>query len=289
MEIKFVTHDSKCWICRENNSSSSEHKYKRTDLKRKLQSDSDSLLFRNDQTIKVNGPNSPLYKFNRSLCKHCNDTLTQPHDNSYDLFIPYVLNNTEEIANKGELILPININGKEINYKNVLRYFAKHFGCRLHANNMTILSDLNNFILNRYNGLQTLLIRYEIDLDLYYLLEKLSKEEFMYSNLYLGAFYYNHEEKDKSSINYVYTWFTNQWFKIHFLYVDRLYKRLAWFDEYYSKNQIPILIKTNNMKGAWNNLSIDQIIEILTKNKEVPKEEEFDLNAAFQVMTERPF
>lgn len=54
--------------------------------------------FSGDDRHDFRGPNSPLVKFNATLCARCNNTRSQPFDNAWDVFVAHLADHEAEIV-----------------------------------------------------------------------------------------------------------------------------------------------------------------------------------------------
>lgn len=127
---------SKCWIC-DSKADSAEHKFKKSDFVRlwgkgPYKNDNELLHFKEGNQKFIQGPNSKKVKFEKIICHKCNTTLTQPFDRAYAEFIKFVENNTAEIIHK-RMINFQSVYGDDFEEKqrNLFKYYAKCFGCRL--------------------------------------------------------------------------------------------------------------------------------------------------------------
>ncbi len=145
--------DNKCWWC-ESLDLSEEHKYKRTDLQREYFSGSSKqkivLCSLTDVTKRgkaIQGPKSKNVKFKPSLCQNCNNAKSQPFDESYDKLIVFLKDN-ETNTLKIPSIKLADIYGE--NYRQqaqyLTKYFVKHLCCTLTDENISIPSNLIDFL-----------------------------------------------------------------------------------------------------------------------------------------------
>mgnify|MGYP000845164944 CR=1 FL=1 len=123
-----------CWICG-NKADSAEHKYKKTDITRlygRNFTGNEPIYVSNNQAKKPQGPNSSDFKYEKSLCQHCNNEFTQPFDRAYEIFIKWIFGNKDYITSK-RIIDFSKIYGEKFaeSQLNLFRYFAKAFGCEL--------------------------------------------------------------------------------------------------------------------------------------------------------------
>jgi hypothetical protein len=141
----------KCWICGAE-ANSAEHRFKKRDLVRAhgrgpYKDESVLVHFRNGKRTLVHGPESKTVKYNASLCHHCNTTLTQPFDQSYDQFVGWIF------ANEGTVLRRRFVDFEDVyggNWEecqlNLYKYFAKSFGCRLVDAGRSVPNDVVNLL-----------------------------------------------------------------------------------------------------------------------------------------------
>jgi hypothetical protein len=125
-----------CWICGKL-ADSGEHRIKRSDLVRihgngPYKDDKDIVMVKGGKEFKIQGPNSKLLQYNKSLCRLCNGTETQRFDNAYSKFIEFVDNHESAIL-KTRMVNFEDVFGKEYEteQRRLYKYFLKCFGCRL--------------------------------------------------------------------------------------------------------------------------------------------------------------
>lgn len=125
-----------CWICK-SDSNSSEHKIKRKDFirlwgKGSYKGNNAIVHFKEGKTTLIHGPNSKRIKFDKSLCNHCNSSLTQPFDKAYDEFIEWYDLNKDFVYEKRVIDWKL-VYGEDFIDKqtNLFKYFAKCVGCRI--------------------------------------------------------------------------------------------------------------------------------------------------------------
>jgi 5-methylcytosine-specific restriction endonuclease McrA len=93
-------HQRKCWICRAI-ADTGEHKIKKSLLKNLYSvefQEQKMLFYKNKKFRKLQGANSSLIKYSNTLCRHCNNTFTQPYDIAFDTFIKYIQKNRKTIS-----------------------------------------------------------------------------------------------------------------------------------------------------------------------------------------------
>lgn len=125
-----------CWICGAE-ANSAEHRIKKSDLVRAhgrgpYVGEGVLLHFRSGKKTQVQGPSSIAVKYAPSLCHNCNTTYTQPFDLAYDMFVGWVMSNEQLILHRRfvdfEDIFGSNWPNSQ---RDLYKYFAKSFGCRL--------------------------------------------------------------------------------------------------------------------------------------------------------------
>lgn len=80
----------------------------------------------------VRSNRSDPLKFSPSLCQPCNNTRSQPFDRAYDRFIEWVLAHEDDVLRTRRIDLEAVFGSTwPADSLDVLRYFAKHVGCRL--------------------------------------------------------------------------------------------------------------------------------------------------------------
>ena len=131
-----------CWICG-SPADSREHKFKKSDVAHssKTWAPSDQPYFISDGGWRrVQGPDSQLVKFEQKvICQHCNTTRTQPFDRAYECFAAWVNQKGADLMAEDRIDF-VQIYGAQFqdDVLNLLKYFAKHLGCRLAADGYTI-------------------------------------------------------------------------------------------------------------------------------------------------------
>jgi hypothetical protein len=81
---------------------------------------------------RIQGPNSQLVKFGKVLCQACNTTRTQPFDLAYERFADWVNHKGAALMNEAQIdFVEVYGSSFEEGVLNLLKYFAKHLGCRI--------------------------------------------------------------------------------------------------------------------------------------------------------------
>jgi len=144
-----------CWICGAI-ADSKEHKIKKSELKLlyPLINQKSPVYQRTNggKVRRLGGYNSDGFKFDKSICQNCNNSLTQRSDKSWDIFSTYVKNNWEMIHNKDFIDLK-EIFGLQIldNLILVQLYYAKLMGCKIKESKLnygSCLQDLSKSIMD---------------------------------------------------------------------------------------------------------------------------------------------
>lgn len=137
-----------CWICGRTESLSGEHKIKKADLKRHPESVPKYMISADGERQIVQGLNSKLLKFNKSICAQCNNSATQQADRSYDAFRNDESQLVRTTVDKlGSILDPTIEHELDLSYRiDVARYFGKHLGCALAYNEFPIPRRLSRFV-----------------------------------------------------------------------------------------------------------------------------------------------
>jgi hypothetical protein len=95
---------------------------------------------------------SKALKFPKVICINCNNILTKPHDNAFDTFVEFGLNNYNLLLENGtidfELIYGSNWQTQRNNF---YKYIAKHLGCKIVTGDKPFdISELSSFIKNDF-------------------------------------------------------------------------------------------------------------------------------------------
>lgn len=144
-----------CWICKET-ADSAEHRIKKSDIvslhgSGAYKGENTLLMFRDDKEIPIQGPNSKVVKYKKILCGNCNNNFTQPFDKAYEVFVDYILSN-EKLLLKRRFIDFKDIYGDEfeVSQRNLYKYFAKSFGCRLAHEGHPIPRDIPALLFKKH-------------------------------------------------------------------------------------------------------------------------------------------
>jgi hypothetical protein len=144
-----------CWICRENEGNSFEHKFKSSDLKEFfIDAKVGNYLRQGDKNIPLQSHRSKFATHNNPICTFCNNDLTSAHDKSYEKISSHIsLNSIDRMYRNGFIDFK-EIYGENWNteVRNLIKYISKQIGCRLDKKfNHDKLKPLSDFILsNKY-------------------------------------------------------------------------------------------------------------------------------------------
>lgn len=122
-----------CWICKEQEATSREHRSKRSDMKAVL-GDSGEVFMHTDERRNrpVQSIDSKLFKFEPSLCEICNTTRTQPHDRAWEELSASLRRRVPPLKVgsfvRCDGIFPFDTSRK---MKNAHLFFVKWLGCQI--------------------------------------------------------------------------------------------------------------------------------------------------------------
>lgn len=144
-----------CWICRQNPADSAEHRIKASDVRARvpdLSPDTPVFVQRGGATnIAVRGARSRTLKFGQTICRRCNDTLTQPYDRAWQMLTGYLRPRWKQLVAAGrfDLSKPFPGHTREAAL-DVHLYFVKMFGCLIVEGNVQIdLKPFSDALLQR--------------------------------------------------------------------------------------------------------------------------------------------
>lgn len=143
--------NNKCWICG-NTANSYEHKFKAALLKKhfgkKYGEANPHVYVYGGKQVDLKSYKSKELKFRKTICINCNNNLTKPHDDSFDIFCDYIRSNYEELITYKQINFE-NIYGKQWKAEkaNLFKYYAKHAGCKVSTSNIQFdLDNIGDFI-----------------------------------------------------------------------------------------------------------------------------------------------
>ena len=144
---------SACWMCGAP-ATTAEHRLKRADLARAYGKgpffgDDCLIHIRGDKTTRLSSTKSKAVKYAKILCEYCNTTGSQPYDLAYDALINWLVVHEKDVL-RNRFINFVDVYGSanfEVDQRNLYKYFAKSFGCRIseagHAVPIDVTSLLN--------------------------------------------------------------------------------------------------------------------------------------------------
>lgn len=149
---------SNCWVCGVV-AETAEHRLKKSDItesygKGPYNGDNTLIHVKDGVGRKLQGPDSKLIKFEKNLCKKCNNQLTQPFDFAYQQFVRWFAENKTMVLNRRSISLH-DVFGKSWKKSSLslYAYFAKAIGCRINEVNQNVPEDIVNFITKAsYSG-----------------------------------------------------------------------------------------------------------------------------------------
>lgn len=137
-----------CWICRSRSADSREHRFKASDIRRrlgKITQQSPAFLQRGRATNdRIGSARNRLLAFKSSICTECNNVRTQPYDIAWETLSEYLHSNWPSIVRRGRFTLSKAFPGRSANAAlKVHLYFLKLFGCKIYEDKMPI--ELSSF------------------------------------------------------------------------------------------------------------------------------------------------
>jgi hypothetical protein len=144
-----------CWICG-NVADSEEHKFKASLLKRsfgkKYGPKNPHVFIQGEVYTYLENYKSKALKFPKVICTRCNNTLTKPHDNAFDIFVEYSIKNYKLLIENGTINFELIYgNDWQVQSNNFYKYIAKHMGCKIVTGNKPFdITDLSSYIKNDY-------------------------------------------------------------------------------------------------------------------------------------------
>lgn len=137
-----------CWWCGDA-ATTSEHRLKRSDLDRyrgkgNFVGDQRSYHFRGGKLSRLQSSDAKAVKYAKNLCLKCNSSRSQPFDLAYDKFVLWALNEENNLSLDKVINFELIYDGHDVQreMRNLLRYYAKSFCCRLAEAGITVPSDL---------------------------------------------------------------------------------------------------------------------------------------------------
>lgn len=274
---------NRCWWCG-NLADSREHKHKKTDFKRlyttELTEGKLPVVDKDKKFYQIQGPDSDLLKYDKVLCQKCNNSRSQSFDRAYDKFIEYFDDKIDVIIQDGyidfEEIFP---DDYELEKYNTIRYYIKHFCCKLASNNIMIDEKIIDFLNSKTNTLNSVLMKFEIRYDKY-ILEKLQNKVDLLFGLNIGplTFSLNHDNNQYKWLSYSYDY---KCLRVNFTYSKSINQNnYPNISSYYKKTKFHIDTLFTLDPEEYQHTTYDQLIKKLiplVKNEiEVGSEEDVE-------------
>lgn len=127
---------------------SSEHRLKKSDIVRfygrgPYKGDRAPIHFRGDQRTKIQGTDSRTIKYKKIICQTCNTTTSQPFDLAYEHLISWLCKNETRVLHRRFINFADVFSADfEAEQRNLYKYFAKSFGCRLAEAGQAVPADI---------------------------------------------------------------------------------------------------------------------------------------------------
>lgn len=203
-----------CWWCRKAPADSREHKLKRSDLVRQFGTGPypELLSERDGRTRHVQGPNSNLAKFKRSMCARCNNERSQPFDLAYDKFTGYIHEHERHVlVSRSVDLRSIYGDDWKSGRDGLLRYMAKHVGCRLAENVIEVPMSIRGYLVGGPEPRGELALEFEIRTDI----ARATKAELASGSMWLGDVYFSEVDEGGQPVviesHYGYRWLRVAW------------------------------------------------------------------------------
>lgn len=145
-----VADDGKCWWCG-STADTSEHKFKRSDLKRVAGPGnlaSNVYKFSETWTRELHSlDKGTQVRWSKNLCKECNNSRSQPFDLAYDRFVQFLVDNPNQMETyRGVDWSVIYGTAWQAEVLNLSRYLAKQFGCMMATENLPVPHAVIDFL-----------------------------------------------------------------------------------------------------------------------------------------------
>ena len=204
-----------CWWCGIHAADSREHKLKRSDLVRQFGPGPYPELVsqREDKLRNVQGPNSVLAKFGQTMCAKCNNERSQPFDLAYDKFTAYLHERERHVhASRSVDLRAVYGHDKwECGRNGLLRYMAKHVGCRLAENGIEVPEPIREYLDGGREPTGELSWEWEIRADI----AKMTNAELAEGSMWLGAVFISQTDAEDRALiiesHYGYRWLRVAW------------------------------------------------------------------------------
>ncbi len=273
MDIKRLNYNDKCWWCG-NIADSREHKLKKTDIERIYGTgsyqDKKLILRKNTSNLPLRGSKSDYMKFEKCMCKNCNNARSHSIDVDYTFFTDYIFKNTSNIFNEGYIDLTeVFGNQWEEKTKNIFRYLAKHVACQAATANYEVSNNIIDFLNKETDSLIDINFMFQFrELNLY--LSQVFEDD-AYKQLFLGDFQYTKTSSDSLGVNNLYGFYTLDWFSVNYLYqkniVSKVYDNKSPFDNHKILIEIVGRQKYPSFKDITNIEEMMNILEYFDRGK----------------------
>lgn len=203
-----------CWWCRAAPADSREQKLKRSDLVRQFGTGPyEELVSARERKLRnVQGPNSALAKFKPTMCAKCNNERSQPFDLAYDRFTSYLHERERHVLSSRSVDLrAVYGSDWEPGRDGLLRYMAKHVGCRLADNSIEVPESIRRYLDGGPEPHAELALEFEIRADI----ARASKTDLAEGSMWLGAVYFSDiDSEGRGQViesHYGYRWLRVAW------------------------------------------------------------------------------
>ncbi|MGH2957135.1 MAG: hypothetical protein ACRDL6_09090 [Solirubrobacterales bacterium] len=203
-----------CWWCRTAPGDSREHKLKRSDLVRQFGPGPyrELVSARGGRIRTVQGPKSVLAKFKPTMCAKCNNERSQAFDLAYDRFTSYIDEHERHLlASRSVDLRAVYGRDWEPGRDGLLRYMAKHVGCRLAENDVEVPDSICRYLDGGPEPVAELALEFEIRPDI----AKASKTILAEGSMWLGAVYFSELDTQGRPLviesHYGYRWLRVAW------------------------------------------------------------------------------
>ncbi|WP_395377358.1 hypothetical protein [Marinicella sp. W31] len=149
-----------CWICNKYDANSGEHVVKRSDLELHLGEISRAnplyrLKMDGSEGKKIYSSKNNSFKYSKTICEYCNQTLTQPHDTAWEELSRHFHSEFIRLRNKGKWNPKSVFDNCKKRMLDVHLFFLKNFGCLIKEfgyDEYIDLYELSDSILNSYSN-----------------------------------------------------------------------------------------------------------------------------------------
>lgn len=139
-----------CWICEENNADSQEHSFKSSRIKALNKAINGKNPFmtigKDGRLYPIQGPNSAIVKFGKTICKNCNNSFSKKFDLAYDHLINFVESDPGYFRDKKNFNWSEIYDCTEFDQVDLACYYIKNFGCRILDAGAEVPLELRTFL-----------------------------------------------------------------------------------------------------------------------------------------------